>query len=491
MTYVDSSHTHQLGGPSSVHTSIGLTESGKPCVIKRAFAAKVATVTHEAAMLRLASHPGVVEFLGNHECNVDGATGIELTTGFAGSHTLDSAEPFTSGQVAGLFSALGTTVDDLHRLGITHGSIAIDHVIISRHGRPVLCSFGNAFRHDITAPDEKFRHAVATDIADLGTCLNRMIDRLNVPKSSGAGRSKARGLAAHQCAVRSLRAIAAACDGQSHGFVTAQELAQRLTTDIADACLPAEGIGAETQDAAWQRFATVHQPELATLYGPGRHPAPRSDKPATAEKSATISDAKRRKIALAGVGVAALIAMAGVIVINPNTGGTQGTLSAAGAAATTVAPTRSSSAATAVVPTTAAPTLLAPTTQSVSTTSANPLSATSELVCIAVDCPKITAPGLVTYKGDTFLLGDPSDTILLADWHCGGEITAAVFRRATGAILMFDGWATTSDIVARPIGKVANATSAFVARDSQHCPHLMVESQGEPLREIDTIGASS
>ena len=446
-------------------------------------------------MLRTAAHPGVVEFLSNHECAVEGAAGYQLTTGFAGSHTLDTVEPLSPGQLAGIFSALSTVIDDLHRVGIVHGNLTLEHVIVSGQGRPIVCSFGRASRHDITAASVQFQAAVSADVAALGECLGRMIPRTATPANVGVGRAKTRSQAAHQSAIRALQRIAADCQAPDHQIATAHELARRFTADVPDAGLPHNGIVTEAQDAAWQRFDAGKKPEL--VVPPSS--LPRSSKPSPkrlglgAGPGAGADDARRRKVAIAGIAVAALVAVGGVIAINPG-GSSPANPGAAftSAPATVIAASASFSdnslvPTTVAAPTTAPPTLLAPTSQPDPTGSA-PTTATP---CQPQDCPRISAPGTVIYNGATYKIGEADDTILLADWRCGGAITAAVFRQSTGAIVMFDGWATTVDVTARPIGKIANAISAFVQRDNNQCPHLMVETSDAALREIDTIGASS
>ncbi|HEY5887626.1 MAG TPA: hypothetical protein VIT24_07880 [Acidimicrobiales bacterium] len=46
---------------------------------------------------------------------------------------------------------LTTTVDRLHRLGLAHGALRPEHVLLDADGHPVLCGFGAA--HRTTSPD--------------------------------------------------------------------------------------------------------------------------------------------------------------------------------------------------------------------------------------------------------------------------------------------------------------------------------------------------
>lgn len=113
-------------------------------------AADAARLEHEARVLAVARHPGVVELVGHAGTTlrlrlVDGVAPGDLT-----SHAV----------------VVATTLADLHDLGVAHGAIGADHVIFDRSGAPVLCSFGRG--HTGVAADGP--EAVA-DVRALGAAL--------------------------------------------------------------------------------------------------------------------------------------------------------------------------------------------------------------------------------------------------------------------------------------------------------------------------------
>ena len=66
-------------------------------------------------------------------------------------------------------ASLATTVADLHDMGIVHGAIVPEHVLVAPDGRPVLCGFGSAGR--VGDGDER---QPSTDVAALGRLLRRL-----------------------------------------------------------------------------------------------------------------------------------------------------------------------------------------------------------------------------------------------------------------------------------------------------------------------------
>lgn len=88
---------------------------------------------HEAQVLEVARHPGVVE----------------LVTAGAGALTLRlvdgeplSAKTGPGEELESVAAAAAATLADLHDIGVVHGSITAEHILIDRHGQPVFCSFG-------------------------------------------------------------------------------------------------------------------------------------------------------------------------------------------------------------------------------------------------------------------------------------------------------------------------------------------------------------
>lgn len=113
------------------------------------------SLADEAERLDRARHPGVVELLDAGEDRLDLA--------WAGGRTLATAPPPPE-RVAATFACLATTVADLHRLGIVHGRLRADHVVLDGHGRPRVCSLRAAAAHE---PEP----TSADDVAALGQLL--------------------------------------------------------------------------------------------------------------------------------------------------------------------------------------------------------------------------------------------------------------------------------------------------------------------------------
>lgn len=142
--------------------------TGQPITRKHADTADAARVRHEARALEAARHPGVVE-LAEHVEHPDGS--CELATRWVGSHSLETWPCRSAAHVAGLVAALATTVADLHDLGISHGALTADHVLIRHDGRPVLCGLAEARLEDSPAASDRF----ASDVAALGELVHRLL----------------------------------------------------------------------------------------------------------------------------------------------------------------------------------------------------------------------------------------------------------------------------------------------------------------------------
>jgi len=119
---------------------LGTDQTGRPVLRKEADdPAGIDRLRHEADVLEAAQHPGVVQ-LGGVEHT---AGGMALVLRWAGSRTAaDVRLPVEAAARAA--AALAATVADLHALGIRHGAIRPDHVVMTDAGRPVLCGFGSA-----------------------------------------------------------------------------------------------------------------------------------------------------------------------------------------------------------------------------------------------------------------------------------------------------------------------------------------------------------
>jgi tRNA A-37 threonylcarbamoyl transferase component Bud32 len=87
----------------------------------------------EVRVLEVARHPGVVQLLG-YDGEVERLRLVEGEV-LANRH-LDSDA------IARIALAAATTLADLHEIGVFHGAIGGDHILLDRTGSPILCSFG-------------------------------------------------------------------------------------------------------------------------------------------------------------------------------------------------------------------------------------------------------------------------------------------------------------------------------------------------------------
>lgn len=126
-----------MGGPSVDIRSV----NGRLVAVKSASTElEVAALTHEADLLRRAAHPGVVAVV-SFTSTVDRA---ELVLHAPSEYTVAQRPPDSLRACLDFVAALADIVADLHAIGIAHGAIRPDHVLVAANQQPVLCGFGNA-----------------------------------------------------------------------------------------------------------------------------------------------------------------------------------------------------------------------------------------------------------------------------------------------------------------------------------------------------------
>lgn len=147
-----------------VSTRLSTDAAGRPVLVKEAVAeADAERLGHEAQVLAAARHPGVVE--------VAWASNHRLVLRWAGSRSLADLHPRVE-EAASLVAALAATVADLHALGIRHGRITANRVLLDSRGRPVLCGFGGAALASDTGPGTPTK---ADDVAGVGAVLRAVV----------------------------------------------------------------------------------------------------------------------------------------------------------------------------------------------------------------------------------------------------------------------------------------------------------------------------
>jgi len=417
------------------------TPTGRRVVAKRAENPdEAARLRHEAQLLEAARHPGVVEVL---SLDGDPVEPVLLTAHVDGS-TLAAAGPLPVQEVAGVLAAVAATLADLHQLGIVHGSLSADHVILGRDGAPVLCGFGDGGRvgEQPVYGEEPFDGAL--DVFDLGALARSLC-----PPGSPEGR-----------ALRRLADDAGAA--QPGERPTARALAASIPEAVAGARLPE---------------ARAADPPVPAQ--PGPVPAP---DPLEAWRRQRPEAARIGPRHLTGVlgGAAAVLAM--VLAASALRGGGGAT-------------------APAVLDRPADFTEPAPAVSSTTADRPAERAARPELPpgrAPRPDCPPVP-PGLAAdvdgdgcadplrYAGGVLEAGEArwsvgrtGDLVATGDWSCTGALTLALLRPSTGEVFRFDRWAVSgADASAYPVARVTGATALRAADlDQDGCHEMVVEREG-------------
>jgi hypothetical protein len=129
--------------------------------------AEVARLRQEAAVLDYARHPGVVELIGLEH---PGELRLRAIDGpCLADYLCDGRQPWTVAEVLAFAAEAATTVADLHDIGVIHGQLTAQHVLIGSERRPVLCSLG----HSADGP-EGDAGGPEGDVAALGQLLRQL-----------------------------------------------------------------------------------------------------------------------------------------------------------------------------------------------------------------------------------------------------------------------------------------------------------------------------
>jgi len=415
-------------------------------------AEETARLAREAAQLDAARHPGVVELVG-----VDGSgVGSMLLTAHLEGPTLATVGPLPLEEAAGLLAALATTLADLHELGLVHGAVAPEHVIVGAGGRPVLCGLAYGGRAgDPVGPAPTFGRAFADPARADAAVLSPTFDVFAL----GA---LARFLApdpppGHVLSTVVHQATADAPEGRP----TARVLAQALQAEVPAARLP------------------------RGLPGPARPsalPSPSPADPLAALRRAG-AGARRAPRPRASVVVAAVV---GTVVV--------GAAVVAAGFRRPPAPALDAPAFAVGDPDPPHEAEPGPTTTraglSSSTSTYSPASrgAVGRRDCPpAVDvglehgdgCPDALryADGLLEAGDVRWALGQAGDQVATGDWGCQGTRTVVLFRPSTGEVFRFDGWALPGlDLKATAVARVQGGVALRAADvDRDGCHEAVVE----------------
>ncbi|HCB34405.1 MAG TPA: hypothetical protein DEP69_04405, partial [Acidimicrobiaceae bacterium] len=141
---------------------------GAPVLVKHASGDDRGALRREAGLLERAAHPGVVEVRGLLELE-DRA---ELTLTYVESAPLAEHPPLALETLLDVVLQVSATLVDLHDVGVRHGAVSAEHVLIDRQGRAVLCGFGSA-----GAANDPQSPAVGNDVAAVAELLASELDR--------------------------------------------------------------------------------------------------------------------------------------------------------------------------------------------------------------------------------------------------------------------------------------------------------------------------
>ncbi len=93
----------------------------------------------EAELLTRLDHPGVVQLV-----ELDEGPPVRLLTAFVGPDSWARQAPADPAEITEGLAKVVSIVADLHDLGLAHGAIRAEHVLVGGDGRPVLCGLADA-----------------------------------------------------------------------------------------------------------------------------------------------------------------------------------------------------------------------------------------------------------------------------------------------------------------------------------------------------------
>jgi hypothetical protein len=120
---------------------IHIDRAGDVVTKKAETPAEVARLRREAVALDHARHPGVVELIGLEH---PGELRLRAVDGPCLADSLGAGRaPWTVTELLAFAAEAATTVADLHDIGVIHGQLTAQHVLIGSERRPVLCSLSH------------------------------------------------------------------------------------------------------------------------------------------------------------------------------------------------------------------------------------------------------------------------------------------------------------------------------------------------------------
>jgi eukaryotic-like serine/threonine-protein kinase len=453
---------------------LSTTTEGRDVVVKQAAGgAQARRLQHEAAVLRRAQHPGVVELVADRLLD-DG--GHELMVALVGARTLgdvvDDDAPDPAG-IAGVIVAVATTVADLHDLGVAHTRLRAEHVLLDASNRPVLCGFGDAV---VATEGAVLPVAVrAVDVAALGSMLRQLLTATD-PGDGGWEPIPTRRLAG-------LAGVAGRGERwQAYARRTLLNVADRATVDDAAHRPDARTFAADV-------LAALPEARLPGVVGatdeallPSR--VPRSSRPRWSGAAAVaVVGALSARVpwtpVVGAVGLGLLLFGLNGVLAGPRQLDTDDGPEALVVDEPEPAEAR---APTSTAPTTSAPSATS-TTQATcgADPAAGPVADPDGDGCAS---PVSVTEGAVDVGGVRYAVGGPGDLLGVGDWDCDGAATVALVERATGRVFLFDRWAGPGEDVSAASSAVVPAPTGIEVVGDQACDVLVVTDADGTRTEV-------
>ncbi len=430
----------------------------------------------QAKLLEAAAHLNVVKLRSLLELEDRSELMLEYVQGAP----LSEQSPLSLAGLLDVVLQLGATLADLHALGIRHGAINAEHVLIDINGQVVLCGFGNAafIAESTTGVGVGAGVGAVEDAAAFAALLSVELAR---SQDAGLTSLQRREVAEVQSVVSAITPSDApdGAPGGAHGRSGRGLNAGLRAGDVFGSGLAhLDEIARTMQSGSWR--AGNRQ---ATNTRPGRR------------GWRSLSNINRRWLVAAGVVVASLL----VWQVGFNDGGANGAGSAdtdaANAGATPNAVTANGPQSAGSQPATTAGVtddgqssgvLVMGTTPerclvdepSDSPNSAAPAAPELATVTATITDLDINADGCFEHvrigtfgtaaqpaiATDThrWLVGQPGDTVIVGDWSCDGIATPAIVRPSSGEVFFFAVWPYTSP-AAQPTFKAHVPTGASAA----------------------------
>lgn len=391
----------------------------------------------EAAVLGRLAHPGVVRLV----AHVETERGAQLLTEKVPGRTLAELAVASAPALAAIAATGAAVVGDLHELGIAHGSLAGDHLIVSA-GRVVLCSFGRATDATVEAMDR--------DVSDLVVAITEAAGRLDDPATRVERRRRRRlealllGAASRSLSATDLAAALAELAADAPAGITHRPLDPcEVRTDDSDA--PTSAVQPDEADAAADRSPLgLPRPEPWT---PGVSARPWRERVARHERRPVHGEdrppAHRRRNLLIGA-AAGLVVVALWAAWGPNRRVTD--QASAPRAAQTTPPT---------------PTMTAPVADSPTPPATD-------------DRRYVVIGNLVGVDDAWFEVGRKGDVVRVADWDCDGAASPAVLRPGSGEIFVFERWADEREVLDVAARAVHPDAADIVREPTTPCGALVV-----------------